>query len=65
MSLLPCLSKVFERIAAKRIAKSTTNCLAISPIQMGARSQYSAVDALLKILSPISADLSFKKAPRK
>jgi hypothetical protein len=28
---------------------------------MGVQSDYSAIDALLKILSPISTDLSFKK----
>jgi hypothetical protein len=28
---------------------------------MGTLSHYSTIDALLKILSPISADLSFKK----
>jgi hypothetical protein len=32
---------------------------------MGARSHYSAVDALLKMLSPISADLSFNKTSGK
>jgi hypothetical protein len=62
ISLLPCISKIYERIAANRIAQSAAQRLAISPTQMGARSHYSAVDALLKILSPISADLSFHKA---
>jgi hypothetical protein len=61
ISLLPCISKIYERIAANRIAQSAAQCLAISPNQMGTRSHYSAIDALLKILSPISADLSFKK----
>jgi hypothetical protein len=32
---------------------------------MGARSYYSAIDTLLKILSTIGIDLSFRKAPRK
>jgi hypothetical protein len=32
---------------------------------MGAQSHYSAIDTLLKILSPISADLSFQKASGK
>jgi hypothetical protein len=33
-------------------------------MQMGARCYYSAIDVLLKILSPISADLSKKKTTR-
>jgi hypothetical protein len=61
ISLLPCISKIYERIAANRIAQSAGQCLAISPNQIGARSHYSAIDALLKILSPISADLSFSR----
>jgi hypothetical protein len=65
ISLLPCISKIYERIAANRIAQSAAECLAISPTQMGARSHYSAIDALLKILSPISADLSFTQKQAK
>jgi hypothetical protein len=61
ISLLPCISKIYERIVANRIAQSAAQCLAISPNQIGARAHYSTIDALLKILSPISADLSFKK----
>jgi hypothetical protein len=61
ISLLPCISKIYERIAANRVAQSAAQCLAISPTQMGARSHYSAIDTLLKVLSPISADLSFHK----
>jgi ribonuclease HI len=65
ISLLPCISKIYERIAANRIAQSAAQCLAISPTQMGARSHYSAVDALLKILSPISTDLTFHRSKGK
>jgi hypothetical protein len=61
ISLLQCISKTYKRIAANRITQSAAQCLAISPNQMGAQSHYSAIDALLKILSPISTDLSFKK----
>jgi hypothetical protein len=46
---------------ANRVAQAAAQRLAISPTQMGARSHYSAIDALLTILSPISADLSFTK----
>jgi ribonuclease HI len=65
ISLLPCLSKVFDRLAANRIAQSAINCLAISPTQMGARCHYSVIDALLKILWAMSADLSIRKVPGK
>jgi hypothetical protein len=65
ISLLPCISKIYERIAANTIAQSATQCLAISPTQMGARSHYSAIDAVLKVLSPISADLSIRKTKEK
>jgi hypothetical protein len=61
ISLIPCLSKVFEKLAANRIARATIECLAISPIQMGVRCHYSAIDGLLKIISPMSANLSKKK----
>jgi hypothetical protein len=52
---------VFERLAANLIAQAAVDYMAISPIQMGARRHYSAIDTLLKILSPISTDLSTKK----
>jgi hypothetical protein len=61
MSLLLCISEIYEWIAANRIAQSVAQCLAISSTQMGARSHYSTIDALVTILSPISTDLSFKK----
>jgi ribonuclease HI len=61
ISLLPCISKMYKQNAANRITHSATQCLAISPNQMGVRSHYSAIDTLLKVLSPISTDLSFKK----
>jgi hypothetical protein len=65
ISLLPCISKIYEWIAANRIAHSAAQCLAISPTQMGARSHYSAVHALLQVLSPISANVSFQKTKGK
>jgi hypothetical protein len=61
ISLLPCISKIFEKVVARRIAAAAAECGAIDPSQMGARSQYSAIDALLHIITPISQDLSSRK----
>jgi hypothetical protein len=53
--------KIYKRITANRIAQSAAQCITISSTQIGAQSHYSTIDALLTILSPISADLSFQK----
>jgi hypothetical protein len=52
---------VFERLAANRVAQAAAECLTISPTQMQAQCHYSAIDGLLNILSPISANLSQEK----
>jgi hypothetical protein len=65
ISLLPCISKMYKRIMANRITQSAAQCLTISPTQMGAWSHYSAIDALLKILTPISTDLSITQKQAK
>jgi hypothetical protein len=59
--LRPYLSKVFEEIVANYTTQAVLDRLAISSTQMGIGRHYSAIDALLKILSPICADLSKKK----
>ena len=48
ISLLSCLGKLVEKIAARRIAKAGEICGAISTAQFGSRSSHSAIDALFK-----------------
>jgi ribonuclease HI len=61
ISLLPCLSKIFDRVTALRLARAAARCGGISKTQMGARDKHSAIDALLRILTPMSSDLSVKR----
>jgi hypothetical protein len=53
ISLLSCLGKLLERIAASRIAKAVSICGAITKVQSGNKDGHSANDALLKTLSQI------------
>jgi ribonuclease HI len=58
ISLLSCFGKVFEVIAAKRLANAAARCGALADSQMGARAQHSAIDALLRVLDPFAHSLS-------
>jgi hypothetical protein len=58
ISLLSCFGKVFEAIAAKRLAAAAGRSGAIADSQMGARAQHSAIDALLRVLDPFAHSLS-------
>jgi ribonuclease HI len=58
ISLLSCNGKVFEAIAARRLADAAVRCGAIEDTQMGARAQHSAIDALLRVLDPFAHSLS-------
>jgi hypothetical protein len=57
ISLLSCFGKVFEAIAARRLSTAAAACGAISNMQMGARVQHSAIDALLRVVDPIAYSL--------
>jgi hypothetical protein len=61
ISLFPCISKIYEKLMALRLATAATQCSAISPTQMSARQQYSAIDALLHILTLMSQSLSVRR----
>jgi hypothetical protein len=58
ISLLSCFGKAFEAIAAQRLSKATAACGAIAATQMGARTQHSAIDALLRVVDPVAYSLS-------
>jgi histone H3/H4 len=51
------MGKIFEKIAAKKIATAGVQCGAIANNQMGGQAQNSAIDALLKALGRIAMDL--------
>jgi ribonuclease HI len=51
ISLLPCMGKLIERIAALRIMKAGIECGAISKDQFGGKPDHSAIDALVKIFT--------------
>jgi hypothetical protein len=57
ISLLSCMGKIFEKIAAKRIATAGVQCGAIANNQMGGQAQNSPIDAPLKTLDRIARDL--------
>lgn len=57
ISLLSCLGKFFERIAATRIAKAGKICGAISEHQFGNKDKHSAVDCLFRMLCLVSPHL--------
>jgi hypothetical protein len=61
ISLLPCLSKALEHIAARRIASAATQTGALGPTQMGSRTQYSAIHALLHTIDPAAKALAIRK----
>jgi len=61
ISLLSCFGKLLESIVAKRLAQTARMCGATHPSQMGAQPENSAVDALLRTITPIANSISKKK----
>jgi hypothetical protein len=60
ISLLPCLAKLVEHIAADRLMNSAITCRAMSRDQFGGRPEHSAVDALIKSFGPVTDTLGPK-----
>ena len=65
ISLLPCLGKLLETITAKRLALAATQTGATHPSQMGAMSDNSAIDALLRTITPIANTISIGRKSSK
>ena len=65
ISLLSNISKVFEKIAAKRIADAAIQVGALCNIQFGAIENRSAIDALFAITHPASEVLGVRIRPGK
>jgi len=64
ISLQSCFGKLLELIVAKRLASTALRCGATHPSQMGAQPENSAVDALLRTITPIAAAISKKKTKK-
>jgi hypothetical protein len=60
ISLLSCFGKVVESLMTQRVTKAAEQCGAIVDTQMGGRKNYSAVDALINISTPMSQSLRDK-----
>ena len=66
ISLLPCLGKLLQTITAKRLALlAATQTGATHPYQMGAMSDNSAIDALLRTITPIANTISIGRKTSK
>jgi ribonuclease HI len=65
ISLQSCFGKLLESIVAKRLTSAALRCGATHPSQMGAQPENSAVDALLRTITPIATAISKKKKPKK
>jgi ribonuclease HI len=61
ISLQSCFGKLLEAIVAKRLTHTALMCGATHPSQMGAQPDNSAVDALLRTITPIAETISKKK----
>jgi len=61
ISLQSCFGKLLESIVAKRLSHAALMCRATHPSQMGAQQEYSAIDALLRTISPIATSISKRK----
>jgi len=64
ISLQSCFGKLLEAIVAKRLTHAAFRCGATHPSQMGAQSENSAIDALLRTITPIAAAISKKKTTK-
>jgi len=65
ISLQSCFGKLLESIVARRLTSAALRCGATHPSQMGAQPENSAVDALLRTITPIAAAISKKKTAKK
>jgi len=61
ISLQSCFGKLLETIVAKRLSQTALMCGATHPSQMGAQPENSAIDALLRTITPIANSISRKK----
>ena len=61
ISLQSCFGKLLESIVAKRLSQAALLCGATHPSQMGAQPENSAIDALLRTITPIPNSISKKK----
>jgi len=61
ISLQSCFGKLLESIVAKRLSQTALMCGATDPSQMGAQPENSAIDALLRTITPIANSLCKKK----
>jgi ribonuclease HI len=60
ISLQSCFGKLLESIVAKRLSHAALMCGATHPSQMGAQSENSAIDALVRTITPIANSISKK-----
>jgi len=65
ISLQSCFGKLLESIVARRLSSAALRCGATHPSQMGAQPENSAVDALLRTITPIATAISKKKTTKK
>ena len=65
ISLQSCFGKLLESIIAKRLSQAALTCGATHPSQMGAQAENSAIDALLRTITPIARAISQKKTSNK
>ena len=61
ISLQSFFGKLLESIVVKRLAQTAQMCGATHPSQMGAQPENSAIDALLRMMTPIANSISKKK----
>jgi len=61
ISLQSCFGKLLESIVAKRLSQTTLICGATHPSQMGVKPENSAIDTLLRTITPIANSISKKK----
>jgi len=65
ISLQSCFGKLLESIVAKWLSQAALTCGATHPSQMGAQAENSAIDALLRTITPIAKAISQKKTTNK
>ena len=63
ISLQSCFGKLLEAIVGKRLTHTAMMCGATHPSQMGGQPNNSAVDALLRTITPITNAISVKVKP--
>jgi len=65
ISLQSCFGKLLESIVAKWLSQATLTCGATHPLQMGAQAENSAIDALLRTITPIARAISQQETANK